>query len=94
MNTYHCGQITVAVIPFGKWDVRKAVADGQKDVYLRYFDQLCEKALEIMKTRNKSRPANDPLTQMMVIFDLEGFSIRQISSKGSKFGLLGKRRYP
>ena len=72
--------------------MRKAVADGQKDVYLRYFDQLCEKALEIMKNRNKDRPANDPLTQMMVIFDLEGFSIRQISSKGSKSALCAKRK--
>ncbi|CAG7716403.1 unnamed protein product, partial [Allacma fusca] len=30
----------VVAIPFGKWDVRKAVESGQKAIYLRYFDQL------------------------------------------------------
>ncbi|CAG7717740.1 unnamed protein product [Allacma fusca] len=83
MNGFDKDGCPVAVIPYGKWDVRKAIADGKKDIYLRYFDQMCERALDILKNINKNRPAEDPLSQLFVIWDLDGFSLRQITAKGS-----------
>ncbi|CAG7824057.1 unnamed protein product [Allacma fusca] len=71
------------LIPWGRWDIRKAVQADQKDEYIRYVDQMVDKAFSIMCLQNKNRPLNNPITQLSIISDLEGYSLRQMTSKGT-----------
>ncbi|CAG7828908.1 unnamed protein product [Allacma fusca] len=78
----------VFIVPFGKWDIKAAVASGQKDVYLRYFIQLCERAYDVMRKISKDRPADDPVTQVTLVWDLDGFSLRQLTARGTVDAIL------
>lgn len=71
-------QHKVATVPFGKWDIRKAISLGMKSELHRHIDQVFETAMKFMEHR--STPEN-MYTQFIIILDFEGFSLRQLASK-------------
>jgi len=74
----------VIVFPFGKWDVRRAVELGEADKWLRLTDQLYARGLEAMNKVNEGMsPDGHPVSQMIIVVDWRGFSMRQFASMTS-----------
>ena len=77
--------IVVVATPFGKWDLRKFVDDGKKQLILDYIEYLFEVVHLAQKTR--SSPSRVHI-QAVLILDYEGFSLRQMASRESNGCLL------
>ena len=69
---------TVGIIPFGRWDVRKCVEDGHRDDYVKYNDHIYARLIESTQVSENS------FTQFIVIFDMAGYSFRQLTGHGCK----------
>ena len=75
--------ITVCVVPFGKWDVRKAVEGGRREEWLKYIDYILGSLFAEQKAN--SERLGHPVTQSAIIMDFDGFGMRQLTSLSSKF---------
>lgn len=75
--------IPVCIQPYGRWDLRQVVEQGYGADYVKYMVQLLEQGYALMEKDSKDRKT--PLTQIILIYDLEGLSMRQIVSRESKF---------
>lgn len=72
---------SVLVCPLGLWDVRKIVDAGQRDVYVRFVDQVYSS----LYTKLKEEPAlKKNQTQFSVVIDMKGLTLRQFTSPSSK----------
>ncbi|ODN04832.1 SEC14-like protein 2 [Orchesella cincta] len=67
----------VAVAPFGKWDIQKEMANGNKEEWVKFCYHQLERLWTVVKFKCKNK---DHLTQLVGIADLEGFSLRQVTS--------------
>ena len=74
---------SVWVLEFGKWDIRKAVEQGEdyEAMLHKYIDQfICR----IIKSIGDKATADGPVTQLVVIYDMEGLSSYQLASPRGK----------
>ncbi|CAG7730495.1 unnamed protein product, partial [Allacma fusca] len=71
----------VIVVPYGKWDLKKCADLGEKDVFIKYCDQLFESM--ISKMAGKKKPNGDPVTQFVFIIDNKGLVYRTLASVGA-----------
>ncbi|CAL8069642.1 unnamed protein product [Orchesella dallaii] len=88
-----CGYDTsgspIVLFTFGLWDLRPALARGEKENVRRYKDQSLERTMKLMKLYENQRQyhknmlSNFPekVTQFNCICDWTGFSLRYIMSK-------------
>ncbi|CAL8125535.1 unnamed protein product [Orchesella dallaii] len=67
----------VAVAPFGAWDIQKEMANGNKEEFVKYCFHQIERLWSAAKYQSKSE---DHMKQLVGIADLEGFSLRQVTS--------------
>jgi len=79
---YDNGNAPVIYSPFGRWDLKKVVNKGQKDTFIRYYDQVFEKSFSRMK--GKTIPGeNWPVSQFVFLVDMKGLSMRTLASMGA-----------
>jgi hypothetical protein len=71
----------IAVIPFGVWDVRKAINSGEREEWLRYIDLMF--ATLSQRMHKNSVASGVEVTQFIMIVDFANFSIKQLASIGS-----------
>ncbi|MCL4133613.1 UNVERIFIED_CONTAM: hypothetical protein GTU68_044313, partial [Idotea baltica] len=69
----------VWIIPYGRGDMRGLLHSCQKRDYIRYTIQVLEQSLEDM--RDKSKKWGRPINRQSCIFDLENFSIKNVTWK-------------
>jgi hypothetical protein len=63
------------LMSWGKWDQRKYILAGKRDIILRYYQQAIERSLEsIWKTADRT---GKDIDQCYYLVDLEGFHARQ-----------------
>ncbi|CAG7731708.1 unnamed protein product [Allacma fusca] len=67
----------VAIIPFGRWDLKAMIKDGYEDKMLQYI----LKYLEIFSKHMQSLEKDNIQTQATIVFDLEQFSLKQVMSQ-------------
>ncbi|CAG7785197.1 unnamed protein product, partial [Allacma fusca] len=68
----------VVIIPMGRWDFRKAVADGNQDECVRYMCQIWERLLQQMK--GKTTGEGVPTTQFTFIVDVDELGLKTVGS--------------
>jgi len=88
-----CGYDTMSspilLFTFGVWDLRPALARGEKENVIRYKDQSLEKIMKLMRLYESQRRHHknllstvpEKVTQFNCICDWTGFSLRYIMSK-------------
>ena len=76
--------MSVWVVEFGKWDVRKIVEGGGQ--MAKDFDRYCNQAVwrVINSTTLRSTP-DYPVSEYTGIVDFDGYSLQQLSSTSSKW---------
>lgn len=66
--------------------MKRELAEGRKGLVQRYVMQLAAGVMAEVKA--KAIPAEDNIvTQFIIVFDLEGFNIRHLTSVSGKFTL-------
>ncbi|CAG7679805.1 unnamed protein product [Allacma fusca] len=68
----------VAVIPYGQWDFRSLVEKGQKMEFVNYINYIIEFAYKFLQSRSSLETIYN---KVILILDLQGFSISQVLSK-------------
>jgi hypothetical protein len=72
------------IMPAGQWDFRSAVDKGEKDAFVRHFEQMFVKTIKSMDEINAAlEPGMTPVTQCIMVGDFNGFSVRQLASVAS-----------
>ena len=74
---------SVCVVPLGKWDLKKTMEMGYRELYYQYVIQILERGVAYGK--HKSLRNEMFSTQFVLIFDFEGFSLSQVLSQAGKF---------
>ena len=64
------------MVPYGKWNVRKTIENGEKDDWLKYINKIFSSIVDLVE--KKSQLPDKVVSQFCVIVDMEGFSMRQI----------------
>jgi len=70
-----CGR-PIIVIPFGEWDIKKVLESSERNVWLKYLDQLVAKVFHQMKESEGS----EDVSQFVLIIDFAHFSMKQLTS--------------
>jgi len=68
--------LPVLLVPFGKWDVRSIVENGDQARFLRYVFQMTEK--NVLFLRERVQNTNEAVQHVIIIFDLKGYSFTQL----------------
>lgn len=76
----------VGLVPYGKWDFRTLVEAGNKQYLVNYVNYIIELAYKLCRNRSSS---DKVACKLIIILDLEGFSIRQVLHKQTIEFLLG-----
>lgn len=78
----------ILLCTFGAWDMRPALARGEKANIIRYKDQVLEKVMQLMVLYENQRACHpnllnnqEKITQFNCICDWKAFSLRYIMSK-------------
>ncbi|CAG7729811.1 unnamed protein product [Allacma fusca] len=72
----------VFLVPLGRWDIRRAYESGHQKLMRQYIDQLLERALEKARMKNLTDPGSKYVNQAVFIWDLDGLTMRQMTSTG------------
>jgi len=68
--------LPILLVKFGKWNIREAVENGEKDQFLRYAYQMTDRSVDTLK--KIVHKTKGSVTQVIIIFDLKGYSFRQL----------------
>lgn len=69
----------ILVVPFGKWNIREAVEQGLREKFIRYVIQMTE--INLLRLRSAIERSNGETNQVVIIFDLTGYSFKQIMDR-------------
>lgn len=70
--------LIVIIAPFGEWDIRKVAEKGERDLYLRFIQKMSFEV--VLHTKERIKEKNKFISQFIAIFDMKGFSMRQLAS--------------
>ncbi|CAL8125555.1 unnamed protein product [Orchesella dallaii] len=87
---------------FGRWDVRKVVKQGKNKEFVDYLTdgfELVVKAIKRSAEMHPAQPGKPPITQVVCVYDWEGFAWGQLLSYQSvqnflQFGSIYEAYYP
>jgi hypothetical protein len=74
---------TVLTVPFGRWKIKEAVEEGLREKFIRYAIQMTER--NVQSLRKAVETSNGAVNQVIIIFDLSGYSFRQLMSRQSTY---------
>jgi len=74
--------LLVLIVPFGRWRIREAVENGERESFLRHAIQMTERNQERLKTALESSSGN--INSVIIIFDLKEYTFRQLMHRQSK----------
>ena len=84
LHTWTYLSVTVWIVEFGKWDVRKIVEGGGQ--MAKDFDRYCNQAIWRLINSTTLRSTPDyPVSEYTGIVDFDGYSLQQLSSTSSKY---------
>ena len=74
------------IVPVCEWDYycKKELAEGRKELVQRYVLQIAAKVMHDVKARGMPGSDQTLATQFIIVFDLEGFNIRHLTSVSGK----------
>ena len=77
---------TVWVMEFGKWDIMEAIEQGEdyKAMFQKYVNQFIYR---IIKSIGDKATEEDPVSHLVIIYDMDGFSFNQLASPNGKLYL-------
>jgi hypothetical protein len=78
ISGYDKEECPIIIVPFGNWDVRTAVDEGNGKTFLKY-NQILQIAM-VDDAKLKMRQQDKYISQFNGIFDMSGFSLRQVTS--------------
>ena len=87
----------VLIVPFGRCDIKGVIEGGGKENFIKYTYQILEQAM--FKMQSKSLATGKEVTQMIVIFDMAGLSLKHLTYKSTVDVLLSvvgdyEKNYP
>lgn len=74
----------VLYAPFGRWDIQREMALGNKEEFIKYVYHQMERAWTMVKKMSKD---SDHLKQAVGIVDLEGLGLRQVTSLDGNYSI-------
>ncbi|CAG7784805.1 unnamed protein product [Allacma fusca] len=66
----------ICLQPYGKWELRQIVEKGYASDFVKFWIQFLEQGTALM--RQDSIGKKEPITQFVLIYDMEGFSMKQM----------------
>ena len=67
---------SVYLVEYGKWDLRKGIENGHEQDLKLYMQQMLKRTVDGLQIRSTPE---DPVTQLNVIIDMDGYGSRQAS---------------
>ena len=80
VNFFELCTLSVLVIPFGRFDLKRIISEGHKETFLRYVDQIFAQAEH--QCRFKKQRNGMLSTQFNIIYDADKLSMLSLASFG------------